>query len=200
MLAPYTPVTLRNASEPPSGLAEGDRAAQTVRMLRRRFLAAYSVLAALALAGVAVYVLEAGGTGSAARCSEAIPSGKTVAAAWRTTELFVADVILARQPRCSDALATRQLRSQRDVAPFSTGYTPVSIARASHDPNARQAVYMLSRRDLGLATIGPHGPQITMLVGLAAPHAGRGAYDIGLVVEHGSWRVDSVRRIALVDN
>jgi hypothetical protein len=181
-------------------VAGGVPAAHTVTVLRRRFLTAYAFLVALAAAGAASYVVVAWPSGAGPRCSEAIPAGQTVAAAWRTTELYVADVILARQPRCSSALASRSLRSRRVVRPFSTGYPPVAIARASHDPHVRQAVYMLSRRDLGLATIGPHGLQMTMLVGLAAPHAGRGAYDLVLVVENGSWRVDSVRRIAIVDD
>jgi hypothetical protein len=38
-----------------------------------------------------------------------------------------------------------------------------------------------------------------MMVGLSAPRAGRGAYDLALVVENGSWRVDRVQRISIVD-
>ena len=178
---------------------------------RRRLQAAYAALAvvALAFAGGSTWLLTRGSP-QAATCGEQIPAGRTVEVAWRTTELFVADVLLSREPACGYDLSTRHLRASRSradwarghpVRPFARGYPPVSIARASRDPHARQAVYILSRREAGFVSIGADGRlEIPMMVGLSAPNTGRGAYDLALVVEDGSWRVDRVARVPIFDN
>jgi hypothetical protein len=173
-----------------------------MRPYARRFLAAHVMLAFLAVAAVGGggWLAATLPTRAAKGCSERIPHGKSITAAWKTTELFVADVILAREPRCAASLGSNQLRTAGSILPFSTGYPPVSIQRASRDPKARQAVYMLSRRESGFVVLGADGrPEIPMLVGLAAPRAGRGAYNLVLVVEDGSWRVDRVRRVVILD-
>jgi hypothetical protein len=169
-------------------------------VLSRRFLAAHVALgvAALGLAAGSAFLLL--GRGGSTRCSERIPGGDTIEAAWRTTELFVTDVILNRQPACGYALGTRKLRHGLPLKPFARDYPAVPIARASRDPGARQAVYILSRREAAFVVLGAAGRrEIPMLVGLAAPHAGRGAYNLALVVEDGSWRVDRVRRVPIVE-
>jgi hypothetical protein len=133
-----------------------------------------------------------------ADCSERIPGGASIETAWKTAELFVADVILNREPVCGYDLSTRHLRGT--LPPFSIDYPPVPIARASREPDARQAVYIPSRRQAGFVVLGAGGRQkIPMMVGLAAPHVGRGAYNLVLVVENGSWRVDRVSRVAIAD-
>jgi len=185
----------------------------SVLVNRRRFLIAYGVLGAAALALIGGTTWFAVGrharTASAPGCSAPIPGGESFQAAWRTTELFVADVILSREPGCGYDLATRHLRGRHSRAewaegglplkPFSTGYPPVPISTASRDPHAAQAVYMLSRRAGSLVVPGANGrPEIPMMVGIAAPTAGLGAYSIMLIVENGSWRVDSVQRVHLV--
>jgi hypothetical protein len=77
----------------------------------------------------------------------------------------------------------------------------VPIAQASRDPQAQQAVYILSRRVENFVVIDARGrATIPMMVGLAAPQAGRGAYNLLLVVENGSWRVDEVRRVTIRDS
>src|SRR5919201_4485622 len=182
--------------------ANVDLQASSMRPYARRFALAYGVLALIAVAAVGggAWLAATLPSRAAKGCSERIPHGKSISAAWRTTELFVADVILAREPGCAARLGSSQLRAGSSVRPFSTGYPPVSIQRASRDPNAREAVYMLSRRDIGFIVLGANGrPEIPMLVGLAAPRAGRGAYNLVLVVEDGSWRVDRVRRVVIVD-
>jgi hypothetical protein len=171
-------------------------------MRRTQLAIAYTALAVAGLAAVTAYArpwVTSGGRSSTS-CSERIPDGQSVAAAWRTAELFVADVILGRRPACSGELSTQAFRRQAPVRAFSSRYPIVPIARASRDPGARQAVYMLSRRTGGLMVTGKDGrPEIPFMVGLAAPDAGRGAFDLVLVVEHGNWRVDRVRRVELVD-
>ncbi len=147
----------------------------------------------------------------AASCVETIPKGSTVAAAWDTTELFVTDVILNGSPACGYDLSTRHLRASHSrsewgterapVHPFATHYPPVSILHASRDPKARQAVYILSRRSGGFVVLDPTGrATIPMMAGLSAPDAGRGAYNLVLVIEDGSWRVDEVHRVRVADS
>ena len=179
-------------------------------MNRRRFLIAYGVLSAAALAligGITWFVI--GGherRASGVACSAPIPGGGSVQAAWRTTELFVADVILNGEPGCGYDLSTRRLRGHHSRAewakgglplePFSTGYPPVAISKASRDPKAAQAVYMLSRRAGGFVVFDANGrPEIPMMVGTSAPSAGLGAYNIVLIVEDGNWRVDTLQRV-----
>jgi hypothetical protein len=153
--------------------------------------------------------LHPGGTSSAAtRCSEPMPTGETFAAAWSTTELFVADVILNSRPTCGYDLSTRRLRDGKSrsdwgttrspVKRFATRYPATPILHASRNPKAHQAVYVLSRRPGGEIGIDATGrPTLPMMVGLSAPDAGVGAYNLVLVVEDGRWRVDAVRRVHL---
>ena len=126
-------------------------------------------------------------------------------------ELFVADVMLSRSPTCGYDLSTRRLRGNhgRDewgterspVHAFSKRCPAVPMIRASRDPHAGQAVYILSRRVGGFVVLDAKGrAAIPMIVGVAAPEAGRGAYNLLLVVEDGSWRVDRVRRITVHDS
>jgi hypothetical protein len=75
------------------------------------------------------------------------------------------------------------------------------MASASRDPSAHEAVYILSRRVAAFVVTGVGGrAEIPMIVGLAAPDAGRGAYNLVLVIEGGSWRVDRVRRVTIADS
>jgi hypothetical protein len=179
----------------------------------RRFLAAYALVAGLAVAvGAGVLVLTFGMPGGTdSTCSEHIPTGQSVASAWATTELFVADVMLNRSPTCGQDLSTQRLRghhsraewgtSRSPVHAFSTHYPAVPIARASRDPRAPQAVYILSRTIDSFVVFDRNGrATIPMKVGVSAPHAGRAAYNLLLVVEDGSWRVDRVRRIIVHDS
>jgi hypothetical protein len=176
----------------------------------RRFLAAYAVVAALALAAVAgALVLTFGMPGGERNtCAERIPTGQSVASAWKTTELFVADVMLNRRPSCGHDLSTRRLRghhhraewgtSRSPVHAFSTHYPAVPMSRASRDPRAPQAVYILSRTVDAFVVFDRAGrATIPMMVGVSAPDAGRAAYNVLLVLEDGSWRVDRVRRIVV---
>jgi hypothetical protein len=180
---------------------------------RFRFAGAYALLllvAASALVAVAMRNTFDGsrGGGAGPRCGDRIPTGESFGAAWRTTSLFVADVVLNRDPVCGYDLGTKRLRGGRSraewahgaapVRPFATRYPPVAIQRASRDPAAPQAVYILSRRVREVVVVGERGePQIPMMVGLAAPDAGLGAYNLVLVVEDGNWRVDRLWRVYL---
>jgi hypothetical protein len=181
---------------------------------RRRFAAGYAFTAALGAvvtAGTLWLLFPRSGGEVAASCVETIPKGSTVAAAWDTTELFVADVILNGSPTCGYDLSTKHLRDGHPraewgtdaspVHPFSTRYRPVSILHASRDRRAHEAVYILSRRSGGFVVLDPTGrATIPMMVGLSAPDAGRGAYNLVLVVEDGSWRVDEVHRVRVADS
>ena len=180
---------------------------------RRRFLAGYAVVAIAALAGGAgALVLTFGLPGGASRsCPERIPTGESVDSAWQTTELFVADVMLNQRPSCGHDLSTRRLRgrhhreewgtSRSPVHAFSTRYPAVPMIRASRDPHAPQAVYILSRTVDAFVVFDRDGrPTIPMMVGVSAPGAGRAAYNLLLVVEDGNWRVDRVRRVNVYDS
>jgi hypothetical protein len=169
------------------------------------------LMGAAVTAGTLWLFLGPSGGSSSTSCVETIPSGRSVDAAWDTTELFVTDVILNGSPACGYDLSTEHLRGGHsrsewgtDRAPvhaFATHYPPVPILHASRDPNARQAVYILSRRVGGFVVLDPAGrPTIPMMVGLAAPDAGRGAYNLVLIVEDGSWRVDEVHRVKVADS
>jgi hypothetical protein len=178
-----------------------------------RFAAAYALLGAAVLAaGAGTLLLTFGipGTGGSS-CDEHIPTGRSVRSAWKTTELFVADVVLNRSPTCGYDLSTRRLRGHhgRDewgterspVHAFSKRYPVVPVIRASRDPRAHQAVYVLSRRVGGFVVFDSKGrASIPMIVGVSSPDAGRAAYNLLLVVEDGSWRVDRVRRITVHDS
>ena len=180
---------------------------------RARFLAGYLVVGVAALsvgAGSLWWTLGSGSGCLLPACRDTIPTDESLSSAWITTELFVKDVILNRSPTCGFDLSTRRLRDGRPreawnrggspVQRFATRYPPVSIKRASRDPAARQAVYILSRRTAEIVVIGANGrPTIPMLVGLAAPDAGSGAYRILLVIEKsspssGTGRSSSSRR------
>jgi len=147
-------------------------------------------------------------TPAAARCTDTIPSGQSFAAAWNTTERFVADVILNASPGCGYDLSTRHLRggtsradwatARSPVQHFATRYPPTPILHASRNRNARQAVYVLSRRVGASVDIDAAGRlTLPMMAGLSAPDAGLGAYNLVLVVENGNWRVDAVKRVRL---
>jgi hypothetical protein len=179
----------------------------------RRFLAAYGVFAALALAaGAGALLLTFGMPGGERKsCPARIPTGQSVATAWATTELFVADVMLNQSPTCGHDLSTRRLRGHHSrtewgtprspVHAFSTRYPAVPMIRASRDPRAPQAVYILSRTTDTFVVVDRNGrPTIPMMVGVSSPDAGRAAYNLLLVVEDGSWRVDRVRRITVHDS
>jgi hypothetical protein len=179
----------------------------------RRFAAGFGVLlaSALALVGAALWSTIGGSSGEAAACADAIPAGRSLDAAWQTTALFVTDVLLNRSPACGYDLSTEHLRHGHSrsewaqggsfVHPFPTHLPPVPMVSASPDPKAPEAVYILSRRAAAFVVVGAGGrPEIPMIVGLAAPDAGRGAYNLVLVVERGSWRVDRVRRVAISDS
>jgi len=171
-------------------------------MTRTRLAVSYTALVALALGALSLDLRPWLGRDGArhAACSEQIPDGRSAATAWRTAELFVADVILARSPGCGDRLSTRALIGRGSPHPFSHAYPAVPIARASRDPDAREAVYILSRKSGPLIVLGEDGrPEIPFVVGVAAPKAGRGAYDLVLVVERGSWRVDRADRVEIVE-
>jgi hypothetical protein len=182
------------------------------RANRPRFALAYALIGLAAAAAVAAVAWEAWPKGTAtpaaARCTDTIPSGQSFAAAWNTTERFVADVILNASPGCGYDLSTRHLRdgtSRADwatahspVKRFATRYPPTPILRASRNRNAPEAVYVLSRRVGATIDIDAAGRlTIPMMVGLAAPDAGLGAYNLVLVVENGNWRVDVVKRVRL---
>ena len=173
----------------------------------------YLLVATVALgAGPGTLLLTFGLPGGRhSSCAERIPTGRSVASAWETTELFVADVILNRSPTCGHDLSTRRLRgrhsreewgtSQSPVHAFSTHYPAVPMIRASRDPRAPQAVYILSRTVDAFIVFDRNGrATIPMMVGLSAPDVGRAAYNVMLVVEDGSWRVDRVRRIVVHDS
>jgi len=167
-----------------------------------RLTVGYIVLVAAAVAAIAAYTWPWLGVGGRTRaaCSERPPAGQHIGAAWRTAELYVADVILAREPRCGETLSTAALRRRPPLRAFSSGYPVVPIARASRDAAKREAVYMLSRRAGPLVVTGSGGRrEIPFAVGLSAPDAGRGAYDLVLVVDHGNWRVDRAKRIEITN-
>jgi hypothetical protein len=134
------------------------------------------------------------------RCSDRIPHGAGAGLPWRTAELFVADVILDRDPLCGYDLSTARLSGDLPLRPFSRGYPPVPIARASRAPDARQAVYMLSRRFAAFVVVGADGRlEVPLVAGVAAPKAGSGAYDLVLVVKRGGRRVDRASRVRIVE-
>lgn len=183
-------------------------------MYRRRFLVSYAfiVLAAAALAGGALWQTAQRRSeeawAAAHRCPHQIPSGRSLPAAWDTTVLFVTEVVLRRNPVCGYDLSTRKLRrgltrrewasGEGPVRPFVTRYPPVPITEASADPAAPQAVYIVSRRAREIVVPDERGrPKVPMMVGLAAPDAGMVAYDLVLVLEDGSWRVDRVWPVRL---
>jgi hypothetical protein len=182
------------------------------RRHRPRFTVAYAVFAVAACAALAAALWQALPRGTStpvdARCADTIPSGQSFAAAWSTTEHFVADVILNASPGCGYDLSTRHLRhgqpradwatTRSPVKRFATRYPPTPILRARRDPKAPQAVYVLSRRVGAIIALDKAGRRtIPMMVGLSAPDAGLGAYNLVLVVEDGNWRVDAVKRVRL---
>jgi hypothetical protein len=177
---------------------------------RRRFLVAYGFVGvvAAAVSGALLWQGGRGAPGDGPRCGHAIPSGSTIPAAWNTSVLFVTEVVLRRDPACGYDLSTRRLRgpfSRREwasgagpVKPFVTRYPPTPVVRASRDPNAPQAVYVLSRKVREMAQIDGRGRwTIPISVGLAAPDAGMSAYRLVLELEDGSWRVDRASRVTL---
>lgn len=179
-------------------------------MYRVRFLFAYGGigLAAAAASGVLVWQATRGGADGEPQCGRPIPRGSTSRVAWDTTTLFVTEVVLRRDPACGYDLSTRRLRgglSRREwasgagpVKPFVTRYPPTPVAFASRDPNAPQAVYVVSRKVRELAEVDGRGRlTIPISVGLAAPDAGLSAYRLVLQLEGGSWRVDRAAPVRL---
>jgi hypothetical protein len=172
--------------------------------------AGFALVGALGIAIPVATLALVFGRADAATCGKPIPAGRSLDAAWQTTDLFVADVLLNGRPGCGYDLSTEHLRRghSRDdwangrspVSRFTTRYPPVPMVRASRNRHAHEAVYILSRRVDGFVVVDGRGrATIPMIVGLAAPDAGRGAYNLVLIVEGGSWRVDEVRRVHIVD-
>lgn len=173
--------------------------------------------AALSAAGVLLVFAPLGGRASPTRaagpssdsaCPHRIPRGESIGAAQRTTALFVTEVVLRRNPVCGYELSSTKLRrsiSRRQwaagdtpVPAFVSRHPPVAFPQASRDPEAPEAVYVISRRVLEFVVAGPGGrPEIPMMVGVAAPDAGMGAYNLVLVVDRGSWRVDRWWRVRI---
>jgi hypothetical protein len=131
-----------------------------------------------------------------------------MAAAQRTTKLFVTEVVLRRNPVCGFELSSAALRrrvnrvdwarERTPVRPFPTRHPPVAYPLASENPRAPEAVYLISRRVLEFVVTGVDGrAEIPMSVGVAAPDAGMGAYNVVLVLDRGSWRVDRWSRVRI---
>lgn len=143
------------------------------------------------------------GASLATDCTHRLPAGATVGAAHEATALFVRTVVLRGQPRCGYALGSDRLRgavgrarwAQGDtpVRPFASRYPPTPYRNASRDPQAPQAVYVISRSPAALAET-----PLLMIVGLAAPDAGLGAYRVLLVLDgEENWRVDRWWRVRI---
>jgi hypothetical protein len=174
-----------------------------------RFLVAYGFVALVAAVASGTLLWQATDAGEdGPHCGRPIPRGSTIPAAWDTTVLFVTEVVLRRDPACGYDLTTRRLRgglTRREwasgrgpVQPFVTRYPPTPVARASRDPNAPQAVYVLSRKVRELAQVDGRGNwTIPISVGLAAPDAGMSAYRLVLALEDGSWRIDRASPVRL---
>jgi hypothetical protein len=120
----------------------------------------------------------------------------------------VTEVVLRHDPACGYDLSTKRLRgslSRREwargagpVKPFVTRYRPTPVARASSDPNAPEAVFVVSRQVRELMQLDAAGRwRIPISVGLAAPDAGLSAYRLVLQLEDGSWRVDRATPVEL---
>ena len=178
-------------------------------MYRIRFLVAYGFLALAGAATGGVLVWHAAGAGDdGPRCQRPIPRGSTIPVAWDTTALFVTEVVLRQDPACGYDLSTKRLRgglSRREwargagpVKPFVTRFRPTPVSRASSDPNAPEAVYVVSRQVREVMQIDARGRwKIPISVGLAAPDAGMSAYRLVLELEGGSWRVDRAAPVRL---
>ena len=147
-------------------------------------------------------------TSGGPRCPHAIPKGGSFDTAWATTVFFVTDVLMRKNPVCGYDLSSRGLRGKLTRAQWANGHGPVEIfatrypavavADASADPNAPQAVYVLSRRVRELIVSDASGRvKAPMMVGLSAPDAGMAAYDVELVLENGHWRVDKATAVDL---
>jgi hypothetical protein len=135
------------------------------------------------------------------RCGQPIPHGSAIPAVWKTTTLFVTEVVMRGDPVCGYDLSTKRLRhgfSRREwargsgpVKPFVTRFRATPITRASPNPDSPEAVFVLSRRRRELVQIDAQGRWlIAMSVGLSAPDAGMSAYRLVLELEDGNWRVD----------
>ena len=179
-------------------------------MYRARFLLAYGVVALVGVVASSVLVWQATGGGDRPdpQCGRPIPRGSTIPVAWDTTVLFVTEVVLRHDPACGYDLSTKRFRGDFSrsewakgagpVTPFVTRYPPTPVVRASRDPNAPQAVYVLSRKVREMAQLDKRGHwTIPISVGLAAPDAGLSAYRLVLELEDGSWRVDRASRVPL---
>jgi hypothetical protein len=173
----------------------------------RRFVlpGALVVVAAATATATIVVARDAGGGGAEATagCTHRPPTGASLDAAHRTTALFVRTVVLREQPRCGYALGSERLRGavrrarwargDTPVRPFASRYPATAYRDASPDPKALQAVYVISRSpDAGTSS------PLLMIVGLAAPDAGLGAYRIRLVLDReANWRVDDWWRVRI---
>lgn len=168
------------------------------------------VLVAIVTAGLTVGVARlaghVGGASASAGCPARIPVGSGLGAAQRTVELFTTEVVLRHNPACGYALSSARLRQQisrrrwasgeTPVRPLATRYPPVAYADASRNPDAHQAVYVISRQLLEFVRLGQDGEaQIPMMVGVAAPDAGLGSYRVILVLDEGNWRIDRWWRV-----
>lgn len=176
--------------------------------MSRRFALAYVLLAIAAVgAGLAlVHELRSPGQADAVPCTERLPAGQGADAIVSTTALWVADVVMRRQPSCGYTLASRRLRARlarrewaagkSPVQVFATRYPVVAYAEARSDSARTQAVYAVSRRLHDLVRIGADGTyEAHMAAGLAAPDGGLAGYDLVLRLEDGSWRVDRCWRV-----
>jgi hypothetical protein len=174
--------------------------------MRRLLLpAALVAVAAMAAAATIVAARVAGGgdADTTAGCTHALPAGASLDAAHEATALFVRTVVLREQPRCGYALGSdrlrgavergRWVRGDTPVRPFASRYPATAYRDASPDPKALQPVYVISRSP-GASTASP----LLMIVGLAAPDAGLGAYRIELVLDReANWRVDRWWRVRI---
>ena len=165
-------------------------------------LFAVAVVAATATIAIARQVGRTDADATAG-CTHRLPAGASLDAAHQATALFVRTVVLREQPRCGYALGSERLRGAVErsrwirgdtpVRPFASRYPATAYRDASPDPKALQAVYLISRSP-GAATAAP----LLMVVGLAAPDAGLGAYRIRLVLDgEANWRVDRWWRVRI---
>jgi hypothetical protein len=162
-------------------------------------VAAVTATATIAIAGLA------GGADAdtTAGCTHRLPAGSSLDAAHEATALFVRTVVLREQPRCGYALGSERLRGAVErsrwirgdtgVRSFASRYPATAYRDSSPDPDALQAVYLISRGP-GSRTESP----LLMIVGLAAPDAGLGAYRVRLVLDReANWRVDHWWRVRI---
>jgi hypothetical protein len=170
--------------------------------VRRRLAlpAALVAVAALAAAATAIVFGRADARDAVASedCTHRLPAGGSVSAAHEATAVFVRTVVLRRQPLGSARLRRavdrgRWAAGDMPVRAFASRYPPTAYRHASRDPQAPQAVYVISR-SAGAAVVSP----LEMIVGLAAPDAGLGAYRVVLVLDDdGNWRVDRWWRVQI---